>query len=107
MIGQRRPRGNLCPSGRVVRTIGKQIMERNMASGESHDKDDSQNVVLREMRSKENARFLHGISAFKLEDALPGGLKALLDDLSRAENGRQAGGDQSGALGATSGPQRK
>ncbi|MFN3546736.1 MAG: hypothetical protein ACK4U0_04535 [Mesorhizobium sp.] len=78
-----------------------------MASGESHDKDDNRKVVLRELRSKENARFLRGIPAFKLEDALPSRLRALLDDLSRAENDRQAGGDQSGALGATSGPQRK
>lgn len=78
-----------------------------MASGESHDKDDNRKVVLRELRSKENARFLGGIPTFKLETSLPDRLRALLDDLSRAENDRQAGGDQSGALGAASGPQRK
>jgi hypothetical protein len=78
-----------------------------MASGESHDKDDNRRVVLRELHSKENARFLRGIPTFKLEESLPDRPRALLDDLSCVENERQAGGDQSGALGAASGPQRK
>ena len=78
-----------------------------MALGESHGKHDDRKIVLRELRSKENARFLLGIPTFKLEESLPDRLRALLDDLSRVENDRQAGGDQSGALGAASGPQRK
>jgi hypothetical protein len=82
-------------------------MEMTMASGESHDKDDNHRVVLREMRSKENARFLHRFPAFKIDEALPDRFVSLLDELSRAEDGQRVGGNLSGALGAASGPQRK
>jgi hypothetical protein len=78
-----------------------------MASRESHKEDDTERVIRREMRSKENARFLRSIPTFRLDEALPTRLASLMDDLRRAEGGRRVGGDQSGALGAASGPQRK
>ncbi len=78
-----------------------------MASPKSHDGESAETAVRREIRSTENARFLRAMPNFKLDDVLPQRLASLLADLSRAENGRQAGVDQSGALGAASGPQRK
>jgi hypothetical protein len=78
-----------------------------MASQESHSEDDTERVIRREMRSKENARFLRSMPTFKLDEALPKRLASLMDDLRRAEGSRRVGGNQSGALGAASGPQRK
>jgi hypothetical protein len=71
-----------------------------MASQEGHDGDDMHDVVMREMRSKENARFLRRMPAFKLPDDLPRRLSGLLEDLERAERGAarsQAGGAATGA----------
>ncbi|RST84662.1 hypothetical protein EJC49_19635 [Aquibium carbonis] len=78
-----------------------------MASRKSHEEEAAEKAVRQEIRSKDNARYLQSMPNFKLEDVLPQRLASLLADLSRAENGRQAGVDQSGALGAASGPQRK
>lgn len=78
-----------------------------MASPKSHGEEEAEKAVRREIRSKDNARFLRSMPTFKHDDVLPQRLASLLADLSRAESGRQAGVDQSGALGAASGPQRK
>jgi hypothetical protein len=82
-------------------------METEMASRKSGGEDDTERVVRRELRSKENSRFLRAMPAFQLDASLPPRLASLLEDLSRAETDQRAGGNQSGALGATSGPQRK
>jgi hypothetical protein len=78
-----------------------------MASQKSHGKDATGKVILGELHSRENARFLRSMPAFKLDEALPLRLAGLLDDLRRAEDTQRVGGDQSGALGAASGPQRR
>ncbi len=78
-----------------------------MASQKSHGKDDTDKVVLGELHSRENARFLRAMPTFKLDEVLPHRLASLLDELRRAEDKKRAGADQSGALGAASGPQRQ
>jgi hypothetical protein len=70
-----------------------------MASREGQNGDDLHNVVMREMRSKENARFLRRLPTFKLPDGLPQRLTALLDDLERVEHGSA----RQGAYGTASG----
>ncbi|MBS4020200.1 MAG: hypothetical protein KGZ68_18410 [Dechloromonas sp.] len=78
-----------------------------MASRANRNEDDTEGVIRRELHSKENARFLRSMPAFRLDETLPGRLASLMDELRHAERGGWAGGNQSGALGAASGPQRK
>lgn len=78
-----------------------------MAPGNSQRKDDAAHLVLRQIRATENVKFLRRMPTFKMSERLPERLNGMLDDLERAERRFRAGGNQSGALGAASGPQRK
>ena len=78
-----------------------------MAPQESRNEDDTERVIRREMRSKENGSFLRSMPPFKLDDALPRRLASLMDDLRAVESGRRAGGNRSGALDVTSSAQLK
>ncbi len=76
-----------------------------MASRESHDKEEAARLLTRELRSKQNARFLRGLPAFQLRDGLPDKMQGLLDQLEQTER-TYGGGNQAGALGAAHGHER-
>ncbi len=76
-----------------------------MASREGHDGDDMPRIMMRELHSKENARFLRRMPAFRLPEGLPRRLTSLLDDLDRVEHGHPASRGP-GAYGAAGAQQR-
>ena len=76
-----------------------------MASGESHDQDENSRNLMRELRSRQNARFLQNLPPFRLGEGLPEKMQGLLERLDQVERTR-GGGNQAGALGAAHGPER-
>ena len=75
-----------------------------MASAESHGQEENSRSLMRELRTKQNARFLQKMPAFQLHAELPDRMQSLLDQLEREER-KGSGANQAGALGAAC-PQR-
>lgn len=77
-----------------------------MVSRESRSEEDPGMVIRREMRSKENARFLRSMPSFRLDEALPARLASLMDDLRQAESGPRAGNNRCATAAPASMPRR-
>lgn len=75
-----------------------------MASGDSRGQEDQSRLLARELRSKQNARFLHRMPPFKLDEELPDSMQSLLDRLEQSER-RGGGGHQTGVSGAIHAPE--
>lgn len=57
-----------------------------MRTEESEDRRGAGRLLLRELRSPQNARYLRGLHPFRLDDEVPDMFGDLLDQLDRAES---------------------
>lgn len=69
-----------------------------MVSRKSRTEEDPGMVIRRELRSKENARFLRSMPSFRLDETLPTRFVALMDDLRQIESETRTGGNRFAAV---------